>query len=317
MSTSPRSISPTRFFLLFIAVVAVAFLSGCGRKTTASDQDLPLIRLQTDWYPQAEHGGFYHALVHGYYADEGLNVEILPGGVNFMGALKVTEGQAEFAMHRADAILKHIEQGMPLQIVFATLQHDPQGILMHASNPISDFAGLDGQTVMAMPGGTWIEYLKKRFNVEPRIIPHDKGMVRFLSDPSFMQQCMATSEPYFARVNGVEPKVLLIRDSGFDPYHVVYTNSNFAAKHPELVERFRRASIKGWINYLTQDPSRTHELIKERNPRQTDELLNFSRTALVEGGFAFGEGDPSTYGNIDPERMAALERQMRELEMLK
>src|SRR5690606_25551615 len=103
-----------------------------------------------------------------------------------------------------------------------TLQHDPQGILMHASNPIDSFEELDGQPLIAMPGATWLEYLRLKFGVEPVIIPHDKGMERFLSDSNYLQQCMVTSEPYFARMQGVETKVLLLRESGFDPYHVVY-----------------------------------------------------------------------------------------------
>ena len=35
--------------------------------------------LQTDWYPQPEHGGFYTALVNGSYEEEGLDVTIQPG----------------------------------------------------------------------------------------------------------------------------------------------------------------------------------------------------------------------------------------------
>ena len=37
------------------------------------------MKFQADWYPQPEHGGFYDAVVKGYYKDEGLDVEIIPG----------------------------------------------------------------------------------------------------------------------------------------------------------------------------------------------------------------------------------------------
>lgn len=300
---------------LLLALISL-LLCGCAPDDAPAPGSLALVRLQTDWYPQAEHGGFYYAQVHGYYAEEGLEVDILPGGLNFMGALKVTEGQAEFAINKADAILRHQAQGMPLEIVLATLQHDPQGILMHATNPVDSFEDLDGKTLMAMPGATWLEYLRRRYHIEPRIVPHDKSMERFLADPSFMQQCMATSEPYFARLRGVEPKVLLLRDSGFDPYHVLYTNSNYAREHPGTVAAFARATRRGWIDYLTQDPTSTHARIKELNPRQTDALLNYSRNALIEGQFAFGSGGPTQFGQVDPDRMATLEAQMRALDLL-
>ena len=53
-------------------------LGGC-RKQPASNGLTP-VTLQTDWYPQPEHGGFYDAQIRGYYKDEGLDVTILPGG---------------------------------------------------------------------------------------------------------------------------------------------------------------------------------------------------------------------------------------------
>ena len=41
--------------------------------------------LQLNWFPEAEHGGYYAALVRGYYRDAGLDVKILPGGPNIAG----------------------------------------------------------------------------------------------------------------------------------------------------------------------------------------------------------------------------------------
>jgi len=291
-------------------------LAACGGSKEANEDDLTHVRLQTNWYPEAEHGGFYYAQVHGYYADEGLDVEILPGGVNYVGALKVTEGQAEFALHEAEGILMHQAQGMPLEIVMATQQHDSRGIMLHADDPADDFEDLDGRTIMAMPGSTWLRFVEQRYNISLRVVPHDKGMERFLADPRFMQQCLVTSEPFFARLRGAETKVLLVKDSGFDAYHVLYTNRNWAKDHVEVVGAFVRASRRGWIDYLTKDPSPTHALIRQLNPRQSDELLNYSRQALIDGGFAFGEGGPEQFGRIDPERMEQLEAQLRALGLL-
>ena len=68
----------------WIAPLALLLLVGCGKKDVAADPGaapaLKKVRFQTDWYPQAEHGGFYQALAKGYYHDVGLDVEILQGG---------------------------------------------------------------------------------------------------------------------------------------------------------------------------------------------------------------------------------------------
>ncbi|HNX05722.1 MAG TPA: ABC transporter substrate-binding protein [Opitutales bacterium] len=300
-----------------IAIAAAAILlSGCSERRKDAEEGLAQVRLQTDWYPQGEHGGFYYALACGYYREEGLDVEILPGGLSYMGALKVTEGRAEFAMHKAEAIVRHTDQGMPLRIVMATLQHDPQGILVHDESPVRSFADLNGRLLMAMPGGTWLAFLSRKYGIEPVIVPSDKGMERFLADPGLSQQCMATSEPFYAAQKGVRTRVLLLRDAGFDPYHVVYTSNSFAAAHPEEVTAFVRASIRGWRDYLTKDPSPAFELIKRLNPRQTDAQLNFSRQALIDGGYAFDPAHPEECGTISDSRMEALSAQMIELGLI-
>ena len=61
-----------------LCLLGWAGLAGCGKKQAPSG--LFPVTLQTDWYPQPEHGGFYDAKIRGFYKDEGLDVTILPGG---------------------------------------------------------------------------------------------------------------------------------------------------------------------------------------------------------------------------------------------
>ena len=69
---------PNAFLLAATVMLGMTALAGCHSRTTSSG--LTPVKFQADWYPQPEHGGFYDALVKGYYKDEGLDVEILPGG---------------------------------------------------------------------------------------------------------------------------------------------------------------------------------------------------------------------------------------------
>jgi NitT/TauT family transport system substrate-binding protein len=305
-------------FAVISAILACIMVAGCSRKASdAEPKGIMHVRFQTDWYPQGEHGGFYYALAMGYYKEEGLDVEILPGGLTYMGALKVTEGRADFAMHKAEGIIRHADQGMPLKIVMATLQHDPQGIMVHAESPILNFKDLDGRRLMAMPGGAWLLYLEDKYAMTPVIIPSDKGMERFLSEPDLSQQCMVTSEPFYAAQKGVKTRVLLLRDSGFDPYHVVYTSDDFLKTHPEAVRAFVRASIRGWRDYLAKDPSPAFDMIMKLNVRQTRAQLEYSRKALIDGDYVFGEGGPESCGKIDSARMETIAKYMLDMGIIK
>ncbi|MEO8377770.1 MAG: ABC transporter substrate-binding protein, partial [Candidatus Sumerlaeota bacterium] len=61
--------------LLLLALLIIAPLC-------AFAQDKTKVSLVLNWFPEMEHGGFYAAQVEGYYAEEGLDVTIISGGVD-------------------------------------------------------------------------------------------------------------------------------------------------------------------------------------------------------------------------------------------
>lgn len=276
------------------------------------------IRLATDWYPQPEHGGFYHALVRGYYRDAGLDVEILPGGPNAFATQKVATRAAEFGMGSTDDVLMANERGIPVVAVGATMQHDPQGIMVHEASPVRGFADLAGKTVAVTPGTTWFPYLVKRYRlagVQERA--HTFSIGAFLKDPGYIQQCFLTSEPFFAREAGAATRVLLISESGYDPYRVFFARRDLAAERPEVVRGFVQASIRGWREYMA-DPSVAHAEISRRNPELTAAKMAFSHGALRDRRFVLG--DPAKgeqAGAMSRERWEAQLAVLRDLGVLK
>ena len=59
---------------------------------------LTKVKLQLQWFPQAQFAGYFAAVDQGYYKDEGLDVTILPGGVDIVPATVVAGGNAEFGI---------------------------------------------------------------------------------------------------------------------------------------------------------------------------------------------------------------------------
>ena len=133
-------------FALFLLALGA---TSCHKKEDTSG--LIHVTLQTDWYPQPEHGGFYDALAKGYYKQEGLDVTILPGGPYANAEAQVASGTIQFAMQSSDHVLQAIANANePIVAVGATMQHDPQGILLHANSPIHNWADLNGHTLAVM-----------------------------------------------------------------------------------------------------------------------------------------------------------------------
>ena len=76
-----------------LLLIGTFIFAGCApTEQVSSTNGLVKVTLQTDWYAQAEHGGFYQAFAEGYYEDFGLDVTILPGGPNAMAAQKTATG---------------------------------------------------------------------------------------------------------------------------------------------------------------------------------------------------------------------------------
>ena len=84
------------FLPILLAGVAAVVFSGCSARQSANG--LVPIKFQADWYPQPEQGGFYNALIKGYYKEEGLDVTIIPGGPYGNGLQMVASGAAQFSM---------------------------------------------------------------------------------------------------------------------------------------------------------------------------------------------------------------------------
>ena len=212
-----RSGMASHFAALSLALALA--LSGCHGNQSATTGGLTPIRLQLDWYPQPEHGGFFAAQLLGYYKAEGLDVTMLPLTQYGSAAQLVATGKADMGLGSSDAILEWNSNGLPLIAVSATMQHDPQAVMVHRDSPIQDFKDLEGHTIAAQTGATWLKYVTTRYGLhQVRQVPSTFSIANFLADPGYVQQVFVTNEPFFVRQAGVEVRTLLISSSGFKSF---------------------------------------------------------------------------------------------------
>jgi len=308
----------TFFLPVFIVTLPLILLfAGCHHSPTDAGSGLTKVTLQADWYPQPEHGGFYTALVKGYYKDEGLDVSIKPGGPYITVEQQVSAGAAQFGMGSSDRTIESIADGQQLVAVAATMQHDPQGIMVRKDSPVHSFADLNGHTVAIKTGSTWWEYVEKRYKLsDVHEVPAMMNVANFVANPDYIQQAFATSEPFFAHQAGIETRVLLTSDAGYSPYRVMFTTRDFLAQHPETVAKFVRASLRGWKDYLN-DPAAAHAAIIQLNPALSTEWMQFTWNALRDGHFVAGD-DPSgaQLGQMDAQRWASMYQQLVDLKVV-
>jgi NitT/TauT family transport system substrate-binding protein len=317
LARSNLSLSKSIPYVALALALALA-LSGCRGHDASTQSGLTPVRLQLDWYPQPEHGGFYAAQMLGYYKAEGLDVTILPLPQYGSVAPLVASGKADIGLGSSDQILEWDSNGLPLLAIAATMQHDPQAVMVHKDSSVQSFKDLEGHAVAAQTGAVWLKYVISRYNLHNvREIPSTLSIANFLADPNYVQQIFITSEPFFASQAGAQVRTLPISSSGYDPYRVQFTSRAFAAQHPDVVAKFVRASIRGWNQYLS-DPAATNALLLKLNPALNPAQEIYTAQALRDGGFITG-GDPTgaQTGHMAASRWTDGYQQLKSLNILK
>ena len=297
---------------------------GCGRKEAqqavpgAPGEATPSarVRLFLNWYPEAEHGGYYAALVQGFYREAGLEVEIVKGGPSAPVVPQVDQGKMEFGIANADGLLLARAEDAQVVALLAPLQISPRCIMVHAASGVSGFADLKNLT-LAMNPQPFSSFLQRHVALEGvTIVPYQGSVAKFLTDENFGQQAYVFSEPFVAEQQGGDPKSLLVADLGFNPYtSVLITSEGYLHDHEDIVDKMVAASARGWRHYLDH-PEETNRHIHEVNPEMGLEALAYGVKALaplVLDEFARRQG----IGVMSLERWQALTGQLEELGLLK
>jgi NitT/TauT family transport system substrate-binding protein len=251
----------------------------------------------TNWFAEAEHGGFYQAVATGLYKKAGLDVTIKMGGPQVNIFQLMAAGQADCVMGSSDLqIMQTRENGLPITTVAAMFQKDPQVLIAHED--VKTFEQLKGKTILIAASanqGYW-PWVKTKFGLtDAQTRPYTFNIQPFVADKNTVQQGYITSEPYAIQKAGVKANVLVFSDFGYPAYATTISCMDKTLKDRKAaVAAFVKATAEGWKSYLA-DPAPGNALIKKDNPEMTDDQLAYSVGKLKESGMVAG-GDAAKLG---------------------
>jgi NitT/TauT family transport system substrate-binding protein len=235
------------------------------------------IRFLTDWFAEAEHGGFYQAKATGLYQKAGLDVDIQMGGPQINGIQLLGGGDADIIISYDLEVLDAVEKGVPAVAIAAVNQFDLEGIMAHTDVP--SLASLKGRKILisSTAYSSFWPWLKQRFGfTDDQAGPYTSNLQPFYVDPTLSQQAYITAEPYEAQKHGAKTKFFLFADYGYPPYSTtLVTTRAFMEKNPGAVGAFVRSTMEGWKSYLA-NPAPANALIKASNPNQSDGQIAYS-----------------------------------------
>ncbi len=288
----------------------------------AAPTELQKVSFGTNWYAQAEHGGFYQAFATGLYADYGLDVTIQMGGPQVNGTQLLMGESVDFFMGYGSDALQAVQQGIPKVTVASIFQKDPQILMAHPDQGVQSLEDLQGRPIYISSAANvtyWPLLAAKYGFTEDMKRPYNFNPGPFLADQNSAQQGYLSSEPLkIAKEGGFEPVVLLLADYGYDPYSTtIETRQTIVDNDPDLVQRFVDASIKGWYSYLNGDPTPGNELIKQDNPEMSDEQIAYGIEKMQEYGIVVsGDAEEMGIGAMTADRWQSFYNTLVEAEVL-
>ncbi len=238
----------------------------------------------TNWYAQAEHGGFYQAVATGIYKKYGLDVTVKMGGPQVNINQLMAAGQADCIMGSSDlSMMVARNNGLPVVTVASVFQKDPQVLIAH--DDVKGFEDMKSKTILissAANAGYWL-WLKSKYGLlDSQTRPYTFNIQPFVADKNAVQQGYLTSEPFAIQKAGVKANAFLFADHGWPSYATTISCMDETVKsRSKAVAAFVRGTMEGWKSYLA-DPAPANALIKKDNPNMTDEQLAYSVSKLKE-----------------------------------
>lgn len=282
MNTRPTLV----FTLLTVAALATSASCFAAEKFT----------FLTNWYAQAEHGGFYQAEATGLYQHAGLDVEIKMGGPQINVMQLMAAGQADCTLGDNGQALETWQAGVHAVTVATVFQHSPTVFITH--NKVENPAELKDKTFLLATEAytSFWPWAKSELGLAgSKVRPYTFNVQPFLADKNLVQQGYVTSEPFSVAKGGQPFYVYPLSDWGYPPYgNSIICMADTIRKRPAAVAAFVKASMEGWKSYL-QDPAPGNSLIGKANPQMGAEQIAFGIAQMKQYQLVTG-GDAKTGG---------------------
>lgn len=276
-ATTPRSRRHATWGLALTLLCEVAAFGGtmlCARDAAAADR----VTMQLQWDHQFQFAGYYAALWQGYYANAGIDVVLVPG-VSADGTIvnvidEVVSGRADFGVGSANLLVAR-DQGKPVVMISPIFQQSAVAVFARAETELTAPADLMKLRFYLYPNSVTsaeIEAMLRSEGLDTTQIPRSTDFSKFGLEAlqagqidavvGFSLDILWTASKANMSLRRLRPAVY-----GVDFYgDSLFTREDLAQSDPDLVRRFRDATLKGW-EYALAHPEEIVDRIVTTLPR--------------------------------------------------
>ena len=270
----------------FAAVVVVGIvIAACSGGPAATTAAKTKVSLQLQWFPQAQFAGYFAALDKGFYANEGLDVTILPGAVDIVPATVVAGGKAQFGISWVPRMLAPRESGADLQVIAQVFQRSATTQVSFKDRNITSVADFKGKKIGSWGFGNEFELLAgmRKAGLDPdkdvTIVPQQFDMNAFVAGQIDAAQAMTYNE--YAQVLEVKNpatgqlftpddlNVIKWEDEGTSMLQdAVFASEAWLkqAGNSDIAVKFLKASFQGWI-FCRDNPAECVDIVLKHDAK--------------------------------------------------
>ncbi|RDK07820.1 ABC transporter substrate-binding protein [Cupriavidus lacunae] len=300
----PRLENPGRRRVLQTSLLAGGLAaSGALLSVRALATERAAVTMQLGWVPGGNQVGEVVAKRLGYYEQEGIDFKIQPGGPNIDGVAIVASGRGEVGqISSSPSVMLAVSEGLPVKCFAVGLQQHPYAFFSLKKAPIRSPQDMIGKRIgIQATGLVLLKALLAKHKItesQVNIVPIGADMMPLLSgrvDAVTGWQTNASA----LKALGADRVDLSLWDSGVRLYALpYYAHTNTLRNHPEVLQRFLRATARGWL-YANKNRDQAVDLLLKDYPslNHTDERASID--SLM--GYAFNkESSTQGWGAMDP-----------------
>jgi NitT/TauT family transport system substrate-binding protein len=286
-----------RHLLLGAAVSAALVLAGCsgggGQTAAAPEGPATPVRVILTSAPNGSNSELYLAQERGYYAEEGLDVQIVPGTDSQAAITAVTRGDAEIGLISTSFAVPNASQGNTVVAVGNRIGKHTFGVLVPEDSPVRSFKDLEGKTLLAFSSqiGEELKAVMRAQGANP-----DAVTVALIAPASLLSSYaggqgdgLLTSVPFAQPVNATRPsRPLLFADNGMAiPDYAYSASPEYVAQNADTIRRFLTATYKA-MGEARQDPTAAAAVFAAQVPGANPTNAEAQLTAMGEYSCADG-----------------------------
>jgi NitT/TauT family transport system substrate-binding protein len=289
---------------LTLLALFLALLIGCESKKAKAP--LEKVPLQLKWLHQAQFAGFYIAQKKGFYGAENIGVSFHVRNQDISLDQVVAElvsGKSSFAIVGGDVLLTARAKGNPIVGIAVIFQRNPYVYAVLKSSPIRRPKDLIGKKIMVPPDGS-IQHvaLMKKLGIDENLVhqvPFVRDVAPLVNGRIDAHMVYRTGSALMFEEKGIELDFIWVDDYGVRLYaDTLVTTEKMIQEKPELVERFLKATLKGW-RYAIENPKEAVAETLAFDPSLSKEsqmqMMQIQMPLIHTGEHPIGWMDPSVW----------------------